>query len=100
MPEFQHSVNVQRAKMLGTVLPRAIFRIYTEDLNRDEIEKIVAAEFEDFTEIPAVGYFHGQKENSLVIEIVGRVDPAKVENVAEAIRESNRQQAVMVTEEA
>ena len=76
-----------------------MFRIYTEDVNREEIERIVSARFEGFTEIPAIGFWQGQRENSLVIEI-STSDVDAVKDIAESIRVFNHQTSVMVTESA
>ena len=76
-----------------------MFRIYTEDLDRAGIERIVSARFEGFTEISAIGFWQGQRENSLVIEI-STSDADKVNEIAESIRVFNHQTSVMVTESA
>ena len=47
-----------------------IYRLYTEDKNRKEIEKIVSKYFDGFTVFTAKGYWEGKSENSLVIEIL------------------------------
>jgi hypothetical protein len=76
-----------------------MYRIYTEDLNREQIEKIVGSSFKSFTMLPAVGYWHGSKENSLVIE-VDTDDKLSVVAAASQIKEHNHQEAVLVTEVA
>jgi hypothetical protein len=74
-----------------------MYRIYTEDLNREQIEAIIGKSFDSFTVLPAVGYWHGHKENSLVIE-VDTDDKLSVVAAASRIKEQNHQEAVLVTE--
>lgn len=74
-----------------------IYRIYTEDKNRNKLEKIVATYFHGFTLIPSTGYWEGAKEESLIIEVVGINEDTKIRQCAEAIKAVNEQQAVLVT---
>ena len=73
-----------------------LYRIFTEDLNQSEIEKIVTAFYPGFTIYKAEGFWRAQKENSLIIEIVTESDDAKISDIARQIKAANRQQAVLV----
>jgi len=72
-----------------------VYRIYTEDTDRDAVIGTVAQRFENFTVHPATGYFKGQPERSIVIEIVDAHE-ADVEAVARAIRNINGQKTVLI----
>jgi hypothetical protein len=77
------------------------YRIYTEDINRDEIVKIVSNQFEGYTLFSGIGYWKTEQENSLVIEIIDfdRDDiQVKIEIIARQIKELNLQESVLLTE--
>jgi hypothetical protein len=72
-----------------------VYRIYTEDLNRGEVLRLAAEKFENFTLQSTTGYFRGEAEDSIVIEIV----PAQKQDAAElanSIRRLNGQRSVLV----
>jgi len=74
-------------------------RIITEDKNRNGIIDLVKYCFDGFTIIEAAGYWKGQVENSLVIEICGYFDDTMidgVEKIAERIKVLNKQEAVLI----
>lgn len=73
-----------------------LYRIFTEDKNRDEIERIVSRYFQGFTIISAVGYWNGTKENSLIIEILGIYDYDKIVKICNEVKITNNQEAVLV----
>lgn len=75
-----------------------MFRIYTEDTNRDVILGILDSRFPAYTLLGAEGAWKGQRERSLVIEIAN-ADRAQVTAAAQEIKTANKQQAVMVTYE-
>lgn len=77
-----------------------LYRILTEDCKRDEIAALVAKrDFPAFTLIPSQGYWKGQKENSLTIEIDASVEwKAGVYALAKDIKTLNSQDAVLVQE--
>jgi hypothetical protein len=77
------------------------YRIYTEDINRDEIIKIVSDQFESYTLFSGIGQWKLEQEMSLVIEIIDveRDDiQVKVEMIARQIKELNLQESVLLTE--
>jgi len=80
-----------------------IYRIYTEDVNTEETIKTVSRYFDCYTLFRAVGFWLGEKENSLCFEIVGNT-PSEIQGnfmdkataVAREIKTLNKQQAVLV----
>lgn len=74
-----------------------MFRVFTEDVNRPKIEEIAGKFFHAFTMMPAQGVWNGQKENSLVIEVIGdkRLEEP-VNLMAQEIKLANRQESVLV----
>ena len=74
-----------------------IYRIYTEDVNREGIESLLQEYFKGYTLIPTVGYWEGSKEAGLVIEIINGVDIFEVYKIAREIKRLNRQKEVLLT---
>ena len=76
-----------------------LYRIMTEDINRDSIIAIVAELFESFTIIPAIGFYRGKPENSIIIEIedCGSNANRMVLNISDHIRRRNKQHSVLVS---
>ena len=72
-----------------------LFRIYTSDKNRRAVLRLAADKFESFTLHPATGFYRGQPEESLMIELV-QVKEQDVEALAQSIRELNGQKSVLV----
>lgn len=70
-------------------------RLYTEDVNRDGIERVLAEFVDGYTLISAIGAWKGVKENTLIIEIE---NCNCAETIALRIAEVNNQEAVMVQE--
>ena len=76
-----------------------LYRIQTEDINRDSIIAIIVQNFESFTIIPAIGYWKHHEENSIIIEIIGNADDFdKIRNCADNIRRQNRQDCMLITQ--
>lgn len=74
-----------------------MFRVFTEDVNRPKIEAIAGKFFPAFTMMPAQGIWNGQKENSLVIEVIGDKNLEEPVNLmAQEIKLANRQESVLV----
>ncbi len=72
------------------------FALYTE--KRDNLASIVAKYFDGATLYNGVGLWQGDTEYSTVIEIIGsRADANKIQALANEIRTTNYQQAVLVT---
>ena len=73
----------------------ATYRIHTENVNGPRILKMASARFEGFTVFYGIGYYKGEPEFSLVLEIITS-DAAGIYLLAEEIRKANRQESVMV----
>lgn len=75
------------------------YRILTEDNNRKAIAALVSSRFGGFTMFPAIGYWKGQQENSLVIEILADSLPEveeAVRGIVTAIKRVNSQESVLL----
>jgi hypothetical protein len=74
-----------------------IYRLYTEDKNRETIKEIVGKYFEGYSLIPCDGVWKGASEKALIVEIVVQPPSSNaVERIAREIKEANRQETVMV----
>lgn len=72
-----------------------VYRIYTEDVNRNGVEAILDGAFKGYTIIRGEGRWRGKKENSIVIEIDGATRN-RVLAVVKKIKATNNQEAVLV----
>jgi len=69
-----------------------LYRIYTEDINEQGLEKLVSKVFAGGT-----GFWRLQKGHSLIIEIVlPDIQDEKVMKLANAVKKLNNQEAVLV----
>lgn len=76
-----------------------LYRIFTEDKNRDGIEGTVTKVFDGFTILTGRGYWRGISEPCLVIEVIGVAnDLDAVLRIADRIKEQNEQDSVAITE--
>ena len=75
-----------------------LYRILTEDKNKEQVMEIVSSFFEGYTVFSALGVWKRQVEKSLIIEIdsQGLHDGKVVEEIARRIKELNSQEAVMI----
>ena len=75
-----------------------LYRIYTENKNREQVVELVAKRFDGFTVFEAEGYWKGQQERSLIIEIVPNIKypEYKIEGLALDIRTLNQQESVLI----
>lgn len=74
-----------------------MYRILTEDVNRETIYSILDSYVDGYTVTPSIGSWRGVRENSLAIDFVG-VSANKVVAMAEAIRAANDQESVLILE--
>lgn len=71
-----------------------LYRIHTE--YNENIGDIVSQYFDGFTLVSAMGYYKGEKEHSIIIEIMGEDNiHSLVSDVSEIIRWSNKQKEVL-----
>ncbi len=74
-----------------------LYRILTEDIDRDTIESIVGARFPGFTILLGDGYWRGKHEDCVIIEIMAEwSDMPAVNDIAENIKRINMQETVLV----
>ena len=73
---------------------QAIHRLYTEQKNKRGITKLLSEQFENFTLQPVTGYYKGNSEKSIVVEIVG-AKQASIRTVAERIKKLNGQKSIL-----
>jgi hypothetical protein len=72
-----------------------IHRIYTEDVNRKALIELTVDTFDNFTVQPTTGYYQGEPEDSIVLEIVG-ANVQAIGKLAQKIRAMNGQKSVLV----
>jgi len=74
------------------------YRIYTEDKNRECIIALTVKKFDSFTVYNAQGYWKGQAEDSLVIEIIDEDKDIRyrVNTLAYEIKILNQQEGVLI----
>ena len=68
----------------------------THELEVDKIEQIVSKYFDGFSTFEIVGYWKGNKERTLKVEVVTEVDTTIVAKVAKDLKEQLQQDAIMV----
>jgi hypothetical protein len=74
------------------------FRIYTENKRDGVAERLTAAHFDAFNITETTGFWKGQREDSIVIEILAADGYAlKVDALAGELRRELQQEAVLVT---
>ena len=74
------------------------YRIYTEDKNKGQMIDMASIIFPDgFTYWTTTGIWNGAIEDSFIIEVVGEDLESKIRSLAYYIKDTNEQQAVMVT---
>jgi len=77
-----------------------LYRIFTEDKNRQVLlDRIISPMFDSFTVIPCQGYWNGESENSIIIEIScnNSLKP-KIKALCQHIRVWNGQESVLLQE--
>jgi hypothetical protein len=74
-----------------------MYKILTEDVNRDGIFAILDSYVEGYTVTPSIGAWRGRRENSLAIDLVD-VPRGTVAAIAETIRAANKQESVLILE--
>ena len=77
-----------------------LYRIYTEDKNREKIEQYASEFLEGFTILTGVGHWRGRPEQCLIIEVLGsEANRDNVLRIASRIKTRNKQDSVAVTEQ-
>lgn len=77
-----------------------LYRICTENVNKDKVVKLASQYFDGFTVIEGQGYWKGTSEASLIIEYICNDETAAVggcvHNFAKAVRGHNKQECVLI----
>lgn len=74
-----------------------LYRILTEDKNREQVLKLVEAYLTGATVIQGHGLWQGQWENSLIIETSGETETKiAVKMLTQDIKKLNKQEAVLI----
>jgi hypothetical protein len=80
-----------------------LYRIFTEDIpeNMDAILTAVSLSYDIFTILKGVGFWRGERESSICIEISVESDPEGIDDllirsVAGMIKKANHQDSVLV----
>ena len=74
-----------------------LYRILTEAKNATAVEKLVGEYFPGYSVLYQDGFWKGSKERSMVIEVMtAEADYFMVKQIAEQIKISNAQEAVLV----
>ena len=78
-----------------------LYRLYTEDINRHEVEVLVAKYFQGFTIIPATGFWQLKREQTIIIDIVGEEGSLidcfqEIKKLCEEIKKLNKQESILI----
>ena len=68
----------------------------TKELETDKIEDIVGQYFDGFTAFEVIGYWKGQKERTLKVEIITEESDAKLAKIGKELREALAQESVLM----
>jgi uncharacterized membrane-anchored protein YitT (DUF2179 family) len=72
-----------------------MYRIYTEDVNRQDVYATLDSHVSGYTVLETIGSWKGQREDSLIIELLD-VPASTVTAIARTIRAHNKQESVLV----
>ena len=72
-----------------------LYRIITENINRQGIIQLTAEYTDGFTIIEAAGFWKGKPEKTLIIEIVG-IGCSTANKIARGIKTLNNQESVLI----
>src|SRR3954470_19487635 len=73
---------------------QTIHRLYTEQKNTRVITRLLNEQFDSFTLQGVTGYYKGNSEKSIVVEIVG-AKPSSIRKVAARIKKMNGQKSIL-----
>lgn len=77
---------------------KTLYRIYTEDINRETITDLVASKFDSYTFVSGRGVWQSNGEDCIIVEIIGEQwDFPDVRGIAAKIRDYNKQDSVLIT---
>jgi hypothetical protein len=72
-----------------------MYRILTEDKNRESILSILDSHVEGYTVTPSIGSWRGVRESSLAIDLLG-IPKSVAESIAKQIKAANQQESVLL----
>lgn len=73
-----------------------LYRLYTED--KGNALALTSRYFKGATKLDAIGLYEGQREHSVIIEVLGTIDDLQtIVHLAGDIRQRNSQSSVLVT---
>ncbi len=73
-----------------------IYRIYTEDLKRQEVLAIITKYYQGFTIFEATGFWKLKEEKTIVIEIISKDSAINIKQICEELKTLNEQESVLV----
>lgn len=73
-----------------------LYRICTEDKNRRQLTDLIDQHFDGYTLYTVEGRWKGKPEDALVIELASHGAFSRVKVLAEAIKELNQQESVLI----
>lgn len=68
----------------------------TKELEINKIEKIISGHFEGFTASEVTGYWRGEKERTLKVEIVTEESDTALTKIAKELKEKLDQESVLM----
>jgi hypothetical protein len=72
-----------------------MYRILTEDVNRETIYSILDSYVDGYTIQAGTGSWRGVRENSIAIDLIG-IDQTIAEQIALNIKDANKQESVLL----
>ena len=72
-----------------------MYRILTEDKNRESIFRILDSHVDGYTVTPSIGAWRGVRESSLSIYLIG-IPKSVAESIADEIKAVNAQESVLI----
>lgn len=91
---FNETIFLSKLNTKG-VSKNMLYRILTENINKNGITELTSRLFEAFTLYEGVGFWRGTKENNLTIEL-DTDQVSKVKLLASRIKRLNTQEAVLI----
>lgn len=76
-----------------------MIRLFTENKNKDEVIAILGRHFDGFTVSEGVGYYKGQPEKSLIVDLMLQESAeadVEIANAVAEIGEYNNQESILV----
>lgn len=76
------------------------YRVYTEDVNRNETLALASKSFQGFNVLTGLGCYKGQIENTIIFEVLSdKSIDTEVDLFAYRLKNENSQEVILVTRE-